>query len=116
MCWHPGMWKTLELVKSSVAIYGQGCVKLCVLMHFLSETRIYSMRRSVVLDYTQWIRCKFASYLMSKHNMVLVIVDQLTKMAYFIPNTTKETDVQVADLFIQHIFCIHGIPETIVSN
>ena len=53
---------------------------------------------------------------MSKHNMVLVIVDQLTKMAYLIPNTTKATDVQVADLFIQHIFCIHGIPETIVSN
>jgi hypothetical protein len=51
-----------------------------------------------------------------QHNAVLVVVDRLTKMADFIPTTKKINATQVADLFIQHIFRIHGLPKTIVSN
>jgi hypothetical protein len=51
-----------------------------------------------------------------QHNTVFVVVDRLTKMAHFIPTTKKVSATQVADLFIQHIFHIHGLPETIVSD
>jgi hypothetical protein len=51
-----------------------------------------------------------------QHNAVFVVVDRLTKMAHFIPTTKKVSATQVADLFIQHIFRIHGLPETIVSD
>lgn len=47
---------------------------------------------------------------------ILVIVDRLSKMAHFIP--TKETveAPQVAELFIQNVFRIHGLPTSIVSD
>ena len=51
-----------------------------------------------------------------QHNVVFVVVNRLTKMAQFIPTTKKVSATPVADLFIQHVVHIHGVPETIVSD
>ena len=51
-----------------------------------------------------------------QHNASFVVVDRLTKMAHSIPTTKKVCATHVGDLFIQHVFCIHGLPETIVSD
>ena len=47
---------------------------------------------------------------------ILLVVDRLSKMAHFIP--TKETveAPQVANLFIQNVFCLHEMPSSIVSD
>ena len=47
---------------------------------------------------------------------ILVVVDHLSKMAHFIP--TKETveAPQVANLFIQNVCCLHGMPYSIISD
>ena len=54
-------------------------------------------------------------------NMIMVVVDCLTKMRHYIPCTAKEADSEtsapaMARLFLDHIFRLHGIPDTIVSD
>ena len=48
--------------------------------------------------------------------MILVIVDRLTKMAHFIPTTEKTTAEELARLFRDNVWKLHGLPESIISN
>ena len=50
------------------------------------------------------------------YDAILVVVDRLTKMAHFIPTRESVSAPQVADLFISHIFRLHGLPRSIVSD
>ena len=50
------------------------------------------------------------------HDMILIAVDRLTKMAHFIPTTSNVTSKQTAELFLQYVFRYHGLPENIVSD
>jgi len=52
----------------------------------------------------------------SGHDMILVVIDRLTKMARFIPTKTTVKSKQVAELFMQEVFRHHGLPSTIVSD
>ena len=47
---------------------------------------------------------------------ILVVVDRLTKMSHFIPTTTTVTAPEVARLFIDNIYRLHGLPTSIVSD
>ena len=49
-------------------------------------------------------------------DMILVVIDRLTKMAHFIPTQSTVTSKETADLFLQNIFRQHGLPSTIVSD
>jgi hypothetical protein len=59
--------------------------------------------------------CGFASHL-GGYNSIWVIVDRLTKLAYFIPVSTTYRVQQYTELYMSHIVCYHGIPKTIISN
>ena len=50
------------------------------------------------------------------HTAIVVFVDRLTKMVHFIPTQTKLSAIQFAHLFVDKVFCRHGLPETIVSD
>jgi transposase InsO family protein len=50
------------------------------------------------------------------NDAIFVVVDRLTKMAHFIPTTTSADASDVADLFAQQIFRLHGLPDDIVSD
>jgi Integrase zinc binding domain len=50
------------------------------------------------------------------NEIILVIIDRLTKMAHFIPTVRNYTSQIVADLFIKNVFRYHGLPESIVSD
>ena len=52
----------------------------------------------------------------SGNDMILIAVDRLTKMAHFIPTTTKVTAKETAELFLRYIFQYHGLPDNIVSD
>uniref|UniRef100_A0A670ILS5 Gypsy retrotransposon integrase-like protein 1 n=1 Tax=Podarcis muralis TaxID=64176 RepID=A0A670ILS5_PODMU len=47
---------------------------------------------------------------------VLVVVDLFTKMAHFIPCAKVATAEQTAKLFIDHVFKVHGLPRSILSD
>jgi hypothetical protein len=46
------------------------------------------------------------------YNSIWVIVDRLTKSAYFIPVVTTYRVGEYAELYISHIVRYHGIPKT----
>jgi transposase InsO family protein len=52
----------------------------------------------------------------SKHDAILVVVDRLSKRIHAIPTTTNVTAPEVAQLFFQNIFRLHGLPRIIVSD
>jgi bacterioferritin (cytochrome b1) len=50
------------------------------------------------------------------HDSILVIVDRLTKVAHFLLVHTTYKTLKYAELYIDRIICLHGLPRTIVSN
>lgn len=50
------------------------------------------------------------------NTQILVVVDRLSKMAHFIPCKKAVSAPNVASLFIQHVFKLHGLPKSIVSD
>ena len=47
---------------------------------------------------------------------IYVVVDRLTKMRHFIPCRQTTSAQDLADLFLQGIFRLHGLPKSIVSD
>jgi hypothetical protein len=50
------------------------------------------------------------------HDSIWVIVNRLTKVAYFLPVHTTNKAQKYAELYIDRIVCLHGLPQTIVSD
>ena len=49
-------------------------------------------------------------------SVILVVVDRLTKFAHFIPIKHPYTTASIAQLFLDHIVILHGLPHSIVSD
>jgi len=54
--------------------------------------------------------------LVQGYNSILVVVDQLTKMVYFIPTIEKTLAEGLARLFRDNVWKLHGLPESIISD
>jgi len=52
----------------------------------------------------------------SGFNTILVIVDQLSKQAIFIPTYDTITSAELARLFVTHVFSKHRVPSHVMSN
>ena len=50
------------------------------------------------------------------YDAIWVIVDRLTKSAHFLPIRANYSLERLAQLYIQKIIRLHGIPSTIVSD
>ena len=48
--------------------------------------------------------------------MVLVVVDRLTKYTHFMALSHPYTTAKVANVYLQSVFKLHGMPSTIVSD
>jgi len=51
-----------------------------------------------------------------KYTAVMIVVCHLTKMAHFIPCTDEVTAELSADLFVHHVYRLHGVPRVLVSD
>ncbi|GKB49139.1 retrotransposon-related protein [Tanacetum coccineum] len=49
-------------------------------------------------------------------NVIFVVVDRLTKYAHFMPLSHPFSAMQVAQLFLDTVYKLHGLPTTIVSD
>jgi len=50
------------------------------------------------------------------YSVILVVVDRLSKFAYFIPLPPDFTTPKVVEVFIKQVVSIHGLPQSIVSD
>ena len=51
-----------------------------------------------------------------KHDSIWVIVDRLTKTAHFIPVNTTYPAKKYAEIYLDQIVRLHGVPKTIISD
>ena len=124
---HPGIEKTSELVKrefhwKGIDKYIKDYVASCDMCQRTKVPRHkpYGLIKSLPVPTNPWkdIGMDFVGPLpMSKgYDMMLIVICRLTKQAHFIPCVKTRTVTQVVDMFMQHIFRLHGIPSTIVSD
>jgi hypothetical protein len=52
----------------------------------------------------------------SGYDSISVIMEQLTKVAHFIPVKTTYSGPQLGELYMSRIVCLHGVPKKIVSD
>jgi hypothetical protein len=52
----------------------------------------------------------------SSYDSIWVIMDQLTKIAHFIPVKTTYSGPQLAELYMSRIVCLHGVSKKIVFD
>jgi hypothetical protein len=50
------------------------------------------------------------------YNSIWEVVDQLTKVAHFIPVNTTYSGARLAELYISRIVCLHGVLKKIISD
>ncbi|WMV58217.1 hypothetical protein MTR67_051602 [Solanum verrucosum] len=50
------------------------------------------------------------------HDSIWVIMDRLTKSAYFIPVHTSYSAERLARIYIRDVVRVHGVPVSIISN
>jgi hypothetical protein len=50
------------------------------------------------------------------HDVILVVVDKLTMYGHFIPLKHPFSALQVAQLFVDHVYKLHGLPHCIISD
>ncbi|KAF8761609.1 hypothetical protein RHS01_00745 [Rhizoctonia solani] len=50
------------------------------------------------------------------HNAILVIIDSFSKFGHFIPTTKKVTSKGLAELFVSHVWKLHGLPVRTISD
>ena len=51
-----------------------------------------------------------------KHDSIWVIIDRLTKTSHFIPVNTTYSAKKYAEIYLDQIIRLHGIPKMIISN
>jgi hypothetical protein len=54
--------------------------------------------------------------LSSSANCILVVVDKFTKFAHFLPIRHPYTAASVAKVFLEQVYKLHGMPQSIVSD
>jgi len=50
------------------------------------------------------------------YNSILIVVNRLTKMVHFVPTTEKTSAEELARLFRDNVWKLHGLPKSIISD
>nr|GEX39470.1 retrotransposable element Tf2 [Tanacetum cinerariifolium] len=66
--------------------------------------------KEISMDYIEKLPTSY------EKSVILAVVDRLSKYAHFIPLTQPFTASQVAQVFLDLVYKLHGLPESIVSD
>ena len=130
---HPGINKTIELVTRNYSWPGlrkdvESYVKECDLCAKTKHSRHkpYGLLQSPKPPEEAWksIAWDFIVKLPKspdpltgvEYDSILVIVDRLTKYAYFMPYLEASNAEQLASTFLRTVFANHGMPDEIISD
>ena len=124
---HPGIRHTLNLIKTryywptikrNIARYIKGCDK-CQRVKTDTSGKKTPLNPNAVPD-TPWeiISVDLIGPLPESKgkNIIMVIVDQFSKMIWLFPVSTKITSQGMAKIFRNEIFKLHGIPKKVISD
>lgn len=124
---HPGRSKTFELLsreyywatmRQDVERYVRNC-------HICQRSRTsrhapYGILRPLPVPHRPWqsISMDFVTGLPESNgnDAIWVVVDRLTKMRHIVPCKTNIDAPGLAELFLQNVYRLHGLPETIISD
>ncbi|MBW0519957.1 hypothetical protein O181_059672 [Austropuccinia psidii MF-1] len=124
---HPGQEKTLKLVKgdfhsSGMTQFIKDYVSSC--QQFSRNKNIhhkkFGLLKPLPIPNGPWI-CLSMDFitqlpLSNSFDSILVIVDEFSKMAVFIPTMSSIASLDFPHLFIKNIFSKHGLPSSMVSD
>jgi len=124
---HGGQWKTVELVTrnfwwprvtTEVKQYVERC-DLCQRNKNRTELPAGKLMPNEAPD-KPWVHI-IADFIVKlplsrDYDSILVVYNRLTKMVHFIPTTEKMSAEGLAVLFWDHVWKLHGLPESIISN
>ena len=65
-------------------------------------------------SYFHGLHYRFSNDL-EKHDSIMVVVDKLTKATHFIPVKSTHKIDDIAKIFMNDIFKLHGLPKSIIS-
>src|SRR5260221_2635927 len=124
---HPGCWKMLELVSWNywwpglsryVAKFITGCDACNWTKTFLTQKVGKLIPNKAPDRCWQVISIDMIGELPDSkgYNAALVVVDHLSKWIHAIPTVTSLDSARVARLFLEHVWCHHGLPEEVISD
>jgi len=124
---HGGQWKTVELVTRNfwwpevtreVKRYVEGC-NACQRNKNRTQPLAGKLMPNLIPE-KAWshISADFITKLplAQGYDAILVVVDRLTKMGHFIPTTERTSAEELARLFRDNVWKLHGLPDSIISD
>ena len=124
---HPGRVATYELVthnywwpkmRHTIARYIRNC-ETCMQIKPARHAP-YGLLKPLEVPIRQWssVSLDLITGLppSNGHDALLVVVDFLSKMSHYIPTSTDVNSKGIARLYFNHIFRLHGIPDSVVSD
>lgn len=111
-CWWPGM-------KNHIADYVMGCITCASTKPSLQKPAGKLHPLPIPARPWQVISIDFVGPLPMTtdwFDYVLVVVDKFSKMGHFIATTSNVTAKKTAELLIDNVIRLHGIPEAIISD
>ncbi|KAJ8495689.1 hypothetical protein ONZ45_g12751 [Pleurotus djamor] len=124
---HPGRFKTLELVSRNywwpnLSRYIGSYTKHCDLCLRTKPQRRMPLGELTPLEIPEerWKRISvdFIVELPQSdgYDAIMNVVDYVSKRAHFIPTHTTVSALGAANLFLQHVWKLHGLPNAVVSD
>ncbi|CUA70042.1 Transposon Tf2-12 polyprotein [Rhizoctonia solani] len=124
---HPGQFRTLDLLsrtyywkgmKNSVVKYIQSCDSC--LRSKQSNQAPMGLLQPIELPNKPWEEITYDLIVglpeSEGYDAILTVVDHLSKMVYFIPTHSDATATDVANLFVNFIWKLHGLPRKTISD
>jgi transposase InsO family protein len=124
---HPGQFRTFELLsrkyywpgmKKSVVKYIQACDSCIRSKH--SNQAPAGLMLPIDIPSRPWEEITYDLIvglpMSDGYDAVLTVVDRFSKMVHYIPTTSRATAVDVANLFVNFVWKLHGLPKKTISD